>query len=408
LVIGNWAAGPSGKSLRSELACFARAAALLLLALSSACSGLTPSPTPSQVPSPTPAARLYPVPELAGPQYGIQTFLWWNVDNKTAWRDADLVKGLGFGWMKEQFSWSAISGSRGGYDWFRTDWIVKLAEQRGLKLLVRLDKAPFWALANVGDAATYIDTPPRDPALMGEFCGALASRYAGRIAAYEVWNEPNLAREWGGQAPDPAAYVALLKACYTAIKAADPKAIVISAGLAPTTWDDPAVSMPDEDFYHGLYAAGGAAYFDMLGVHAPGFGNPPERSPADTQADSFWQSSVWCFRHVEDIRALMVAAGDGDKQIAVTEMGWTTDPIHSDYSWYAVSEATQADYLVRAFQYANAYWQPWIGLMSMVYIADPQSTQADEQYWWAITRPTAPGDPPVLLPAYAALAKMQK
>ena len=383
-----------------------RLAALLLLAFSSACNMLAPTASPP--PSPTTAVRTYPLPRLAGPQYGIQTFLWWNVDNKTAWRDADLVQGLGFGWLKEQFSWSAISGSRGGYDWFRTDWIVKLAAERHLKLLVRLDKAPFWALSEAGDAGKYTDTPPKDPALMGEFCGALATRYAGKIAAYEVWNEPNLAREWGGQPPNPAEYVALLKACDTAIKAADPRAIVISAGMAPTITDDTSVSMPDAQYYQGLYAAGGAAYFDMLGVHAPGYGNPPERSPADCQADAFWQSSVWCFRHVEEIRALMVAAGDGDKQIAVTEMGWTTDSVHNDYKWYAVSEAMQADYLARAFQYAKANWQPWIGLMSMVYIADPHWTPDDEQYWWAITRPTSAGDPPNLLPAYTALQKMPK
>ena len=243
---------------------------------------------------------------------------------------------------------------------------------------------------------------------MGEFCGKVAGRYAGRIAAYEVWNEPNLTREWGGLPPDPAAYAVLLKACYQAIKAADPKAIVISAGLAPTDNADPAVSMPDQDFYRGLYAAGGAAYFDMLGVHAPGFGNPPERSPADTLADPFWQSRVWTFRHVEDTRALMVAAGDAGKQIAVTEMGWTTDSIHPNYSWYAVDQQTQADYLVRAFQYAKANWQPWIGLLSMVYIANPEWTQDNEQYWWAITRPTPAGDPAQVLPAYTALQKMSK
>jgi hypothetical protein len=41
--------------------------------------------------------------------------------------------------------------------------------------------------------------------LFGEFCGAMAERYRGRIGAYEVWNEPNLAREWGNEPPDPAA-----------------------------------------------------------------------------------------------------------------------------------------------------------------------------------------------------------
>ena len=39
-----------------------------------------------------------------------------------------------------------------------------------------------------------------------------------------------------------------------------------------------------------------------------------------------------------------------------------------------MDEQTRADYLVRAFQYGQAHWQPWIGLMSMVYIADPEWT----------------------------------
>jgi hypothetical protein len=273
-------------------------------------------------------------------------------------------------------------------------------------LLVRLDHQPQWAQA---DPSTLLNSaPPANPHDLGDFCGALAAHYTGRIAAYEVWNEPNLTREWGGQPPEPAAYVELLKVCYLAIKRVDPGAIVISAGMAPTDWDDPAISTPDMTYYQGMYAAGAAPYFDMLGVHAPGYGNPPERSPQETAADTFWASRVWTFRHVEDVRALMVANGDGDKQIAITEMGWTSDPIHNDYSWYAVTEEQKADYVVRAYQFARQNWDPWIGLMSMVYIADPEWTQDQEQYWWAITRPTPPGDPPILLPAYEALKEMDK
>jgi hypothetical protein len=287
--------------------------------------------------------------------------------------------------------------------------VVDLVESRGLKLLARLDGTPFWATADPALAERVTDTPPKDLALFGEYCGALAGRYAGRIEAYEIWNEPNLAREWGNQPPDPAAYAEMLKVCYLAIKAADPQAIVISAGMAPTGTDDPAVAIPDEAFYRGLYEAGAAPYFDMLGAHAPGYMNPPERSPDDTEADPALQARWITFRHVEDIRALMVAYGDGDKQIAITEMGWTSDTTGNPvYSWYAVDEATRADYLVRAYQYAAANWSPWIGLMSMVYIADPEWTEAHEQYWWAITRPTPPGEPAVLLPAYDALREMEK
>jgi hypothetical protein len=46
--------------------------------------------------------------------------------------------------------------------------------------------------------------------------------------------------------------------------------------------------------------------------------------------------------------------------------------------------------------------------MSMIYITDPFWTEDDEQYWWAITRPVTPGDPPQVLPAYEALKAMDK
>jgi hypothetical protein len=183
---------------------------------------------------------------------------------------------------------------------------------------------------------------------------------------------------------------------------------VISAGLAPTGPADSTIAMPDDEFYQRMYDAVGAPYFDLLGVHAPGYGNPPERSPDETEADPNWQGRWWTFRHVEDIRELMIANGDGDKQIAITEMGWTSDPVNPAYKWHAVTEEQKAAYLVRAYQYAKANWQPWIGLMSAVYIANPDWTEADEQYWWAITRPTPPGDPPHLLPAYEALKGMNK
>jgi polysaccharide biosynthesis protein PslG len=335
----------------------------------------------------------------------MQAFLWWHVDDKAGANDARLVRKLGFGWLKHKFAWRDISGARGAYDWYRTDRIVALAEQNRLKLLVRLDQQPQWAQADPGALTT--NGPPGDLADFGQFCGAVAGRYRGRVQAYEVWNEPNLAREWGGQPPDPAAYVQLLKVCYLAIKQADPQAIVISAGLAPTGTDDE-TAMPDDKFYQGMYDAGAAAYFDVLGTHAPGYMNPPERSPDETEADPALQARWVTFRRVEDVRAIMVRNGDGDKQLAITEMGWTSNPIDPAYAWYAVTEEQKADYLVRAYQFAREHWAPWISLMAAIYIADPSWTEADEQYWWAITRPVPPGDPPFLLPAYTALKAMDK
>ncbi|MEK7324922.1 MAG: hypothetical protein AAB217_06655 [Chloroflexota bacterium] len=371
------------------------------------------TPTPTVLPTvaaatPLPLPAILPdLPKLRfeSPEYGIQIFTWWKLD--VGARDMDLVKDMGFGWVKQIFAWRDIEQiEKGHYDWYRPDLIVDAVQGRNLKLLVRLDHQPFWAQED-GGAEPLPSAPPKNYQDFGDFCRVLAERYRGRVAAYQVWNEPNLSREWGNQPPNTAEYAQLLAACYVGIKSADPNAMVISAGLAPTGTDDD-TAMPDDKFVRGMYEAGGARYFDALGVHAAGYMNPPERSPDDTEADPALQVRWITFRHVEDIRQIMVENGDADKQIAILEMGWTTDtnPAHTSYNWYAVTEEQQAEYLVGAYQWAKANWQPWIGLMTTIYMADPDWTPDNEQYWFAVNRPAFPI--PDFRPAYLALKEMEK
>jgi hypothetical protein len=199
-------------------------------------------------------------PRLPSPSYGVQAFLWWN--HETAERDIELVKEMGFDWIKQGFGWRDIEDiTKGHFNWYFADWIVDRAEEAGLKVLARIDRQPFWS-QQPGDSL-YLNGPPADLSDLRHFCFALAERYRGRIEAYQVWNEPNLGREWGNRTPSAAEYVELLKACYVGIKMADAEAIVISAGLAPTGVDSP-MSVPDERFLLEMYRAGAASYFDML------------------------------------------------------------------------------------------------------------------------------------------------
>ena len=248
---------------------------------------------------------------------------------------------------------------------------------------------------------------------------ALASRYncapgaVGCIQAYQIWNEPNLAREWGGNPPNPAQYTEFLRKTYAAIKRGNPNAIVISAGMAPTG-DCCAAAMPDDQFYEGMYQAmggGSNGYFDMLGVHGAGFAAPPELDPAEAAANQAYGGyRFFAFRHVEDIRAIMERYGDSGKKIVLLEFGWTFDRVNPAYKWHGadagIDEFVQADYLKRAYQYAAANWQPWIGLMSLItmpnidWLADG-NPEDEEQYWGAIM---APGYPDTFWrPAYIEL-----
>jgi hypothetical protein len=284
------------------------------------------------------------------------------------------------------------------------DDVVRRVTSVATWLLARIDRQPFWS--QTPNTPQLDNAPPANLRDYGDFCFALADRYKGKIAAYQVWNEPNLAREWGNQPPNPARYVELLMVCYQGIKSADPDALVISAGMA-TTGTSSNEAMPDDWFIEQMYRAGAAPYFDLLGVNAPGYKAPPEMSADEVaQKPEYGGQRFFAFRHVEDIRQIMEKYGDEAKQIAILEMGWTTDPLHPDYAWHAVTEQQQADYLVRAYQYAYEHWSPWIGLMSMLTLADAAWTGNDEQYWWAISYPDWPENR--LRPAFNALRAMPK
>jgi hypothetical protein len=328
----------------------------------------------------------------------VQAFLWWRPE--IAARDLELIDEMGFGWVKQTFAWRDIeTNEKGEYDWWKPDNIVQQVEDADLKLLVRLDRQPFWSQEDPDSPLE--NAPPADYQDFADFCGEVAGRYKGRVAAYQVWNEPNLTREWGMEVPDPAEYTELLKVCYEAIKAADPGAIVISAGLSPTGVGPPE-AIEDTQFLQGMYDAGAADYFDVLGVNAPGYAAPPEMSPEEGEEQFGHRSFV--FRRVEDMRDIMMQNGDEEKQVAILEMGWMLEQdLHPAYAWHGVTEAQQADYLVRAYEYAREKWQPWIGLMTTIYIADYDWTEENEQWWWSIVLPD--GTP---REAYEALEEMEK
>lgn len=382
---------------------------LIVLLAGVGCSGNTAVSTPPIPPTPTlPSALMGDeavIPLFDSPEYGVHTALWWKPD--LVQRDMQLIRNMGFGWAKQKFPWREIEGIvKGEFDWYRPDVIVDTAENMGLKLVVRLDQQPLWAVESLPADQITANQPPVNYQDFGDYCSAVATRYRGRIAAYQVWNEPNLSREWGELAPNPAEYTALLQVCSDAIRAADPAALVLSAGLAPTGGPMP-LAMADTEFLQGMYDAGAAVYFDALGIHAAGFKAPPEIDPAVVAdpASGYGGGRWFAFRHVEDMRAIMVANGDGAKQIAILEMGWILQQdIHTSYQWHGVTEAEQADYLVRAYQYARENWSPWIGLMTTIYIADFDWTaERNEQWWWAIVLPD--GTPRL---AYQALSDMPK
>jgi hypothetical protein len=101
---------------------------------------------------------------------------------------------------------------------------------------------------------------------------AVATRYAGRIAAYEVWNAPENAAFWTGDAGELGADMAELAADANAcVHSADPSALVVSPALSA-------------DGLAQFLAAGGGRSVDAVASALNSPGQAPEVSVAALQA----------------------------------------------------------------------------------------------------------------------------
>ena len=369
-------------------------------------------PTPTPRPKPKAPARVAtsPVRVGRGVDYGVQ------VDMITASNHGQIlgaVQQIGFHWIKQQVEWYRIEPAKGQYKWGALDAIVNAAEAAGIKVLFSVVKAPRWA--RPADSDFSVQGPPANPQDFADFLFAMAGRYKGRVAAYEVWNEQNLWYEWGGRGNRLSAskYVELLKPAYLAIKRADPGAVVVSGALTPTGWNDGDTAIDDQVYLEQMYQAGLRGYCDAVGAHPSGYNNPPDadwrtyQDPSKTFGAAGHPS--WYFRGtMEGYRNIMVKYGDGDKAIWPTEFGWasienlTPNPAGGYEYARDNTEAEQAQYLVKAFEMAKAWG--WVGPMFVWNLNfGPVAGAADEKAAFGIVR--ADWSP---RPAFAALANMPK
>jgi hypothetical protein len=336
--------------------------------------------TPALPPEPGPTAG-----PISSPDYGVHMFVWGRP--ATMQRDLRMATEAGFRWQKSLFQWRDIEGvGKGQFDWTQSDQLVRASNAAAIKVIARLDFEPAWARQDHAH-----NGPPDDYQDYWDFVSAFVSRYRsgstiGRVYAIQVWNEPNLDREWGQQpiSPDSAAdYVRLLGGAYLAAHAADPNIVVLSAGLSPTGVIDTHAA-DDLEYLKWMYRAGLKGSFDALGAQANT--QAPEVTASFGSLKDFPHPSFY-FRRVEQLRRVMADNGDAEKQIWLLEWGWTADTVHPAYAWFAVSEQKKADNIVEALNYAHAHWSPWIGVMVLWTLADPSWDKNREEYWWAITDP---------------------
>jgi hypothetical protein len=172
--------------------------------------------------------------------------------------------------IRVEFPWSAIEPRRGQVDpnaLAYTDYLVQRAAAAHIKVLVLTMGTPCWASSapppilarcRPGQHDGAGAWAPRKPATFGSFAAFLAARYGSKLAAIEVWNEPDQANEDYLAGPKKAQhYAEILRAAYPAIKRADPHMTVLGGSLVGS----------NGAFLKALYAAGIKGYYDGLSVH---------------------------------------------------------------------------------------------------------------------------------------------
>lgn len=253
--------------------------------------------------------------------------------------------------------WSQVEIQRGKFDWGHLDRRVAVAGANGVDVLYTLGGTPRWAASLPDQKGSYGAGSASPPLLMDDwrrFVESVASRFRGRIGAYEIWNEPNEAGFFSGTVQQ---MVELVKTASEVIHSVDPHAKVVCPA---------AVSERGIVWLRRFSAAGGLGHCDVAAFHFYVTPRPPEAMVG----------------LIKQVRAVLADHGYSTMPLWNTEFGWYVDTPEGDRDEGAAPEGFKtrlresevAAYLVRSYllQAANgverAYYYSWdhdeIGLAS--------------------------------------------
>ena len=286
---------------------------------------------------------------------------------------AEIGQQLRARWVRLEVQWPKIEPQQGAYDeayMASIEELVDLAQANGVKVMLTFLYTPKWA----SDQSLWDDPPntlrypkhtyqpfyaPRAGAVddFGAMVAHVASRLAGKVAAYEVWNEPNLWVFFYPQQVEPGddfalhRYAGLLRACSTAVKDADPGALVVAGSTSPIGEGDASTFKKDrtkpEYWARAIMRLGLAPYFDAY-AHHPYQPGPDPRAPESAPKSPATTVTL------QNLGTLLAIIPD-NKPFYLTEYGYNTAPSNMFGVTKGLTQAQQADYLRRAYRYAARY-----------------------------------------------------
>lgn len=262
---------------------------------------------------------------------------------------------------------------------------VKLQAHEGNDLLAAINNAHAQGfkilISVVGDKGSVLNQ-----AYQQQFASYVASLASQGADAVEIWNEPNIDREWPTGQVSGANYASLLKVVYPVVKAANGNTIVISAAPAPTGYfggnscGNPQ-GCDDRPFLTEFVAAGGANSLDCIGAHYnEGIVSPQEigTDPRDNYFTRYYATMLSTYSGIFN----------ATRPVCFTELGYLTGEGYPDlastapgFAWAEhTTIAQQAQWLGQAasLSRANANVRLMIvfNIDFTVYGQDPQAGYA--------------------------------
>jgi hypothetical protein len=350
--------------------------------------------------APSAPARAASQPGLPPSPFGINAYITGAERSEAQARGlTDMARRAGAAWSREEISWAAW-GDRPASDFY--DRRIRMLADAGLgvigmllttpekyrdKSCVRYAEAnghpPYWCAPNSVDAyARWVRWA------VERFDGDGNNDAPGspRVAAWEIWNEPDQDGTWLPKA-DPAAYAALLRAGRDAVKQSDPTALVLNGGVM--TFDAVGVN----GFMEQVVQIAGWDSFDVLSLHPWLIDHAPDDPRLINARERF---DVTIPGRLAMAKRWVDSHGGG-KPIWISEVGWSVCGASCDPS-FAKSEEQQADYLVRTFVLSIA-----AGVEHVSFFQLEDKFDGAQQPWGPAAIIRDDGSP---RPAYAAYSTM--
>jgi Glycosyl hydrolase catalytic core len=300
----------------------------------------------------------------AAPAHAVPGTFWGMVPQATpSLEQLQRLKAGGVDSIRLPISWGSVQPVQGGIlDWSSSDAYVAAVVAAGLEPFPFLSTAPSWAVPvdrRFGSPAYLPVRSGKQRSGWKSFVKGAILRYGPNgsfwaanpglpkrpIRAWQIWNEPNF-KYFVGR-PNPAEYGKLVQLSSAAVKAADPGAKVILAGLFSRPIEATFKKRPPQAYF-------AADFLDDMYASTPGIKSKFQGVALHPYTGS-WKNLP---SRIEEVRSALKVHRDIGKGLWLTEMTWSSEPPRQGNS-FAKGLQGQARELKGAFRLLRDNQRKW-------------------------------------------------